>query len=145
MQNFWIFAHLKLTFSILHSHFYKTPISIYLLYKFIQIKYSKPFVSWVSYAKPINTPDQPTQKYSTHPSKPTINLINTHGSIPIINPIKILVTVASPNPHIMSLRALPRRRFWVSCVMVCLLISTSLLHASCFLALVRHGSRALLF
>ena len=96
MQNFWIFAHLKPTFSILHSHFYKTPISIYLLYKFIQIKYSKPFVSWVSYAMPIHTPDQPTHKniQPTHqnpshhqldqyPSKPTINSINTHGSIPI--------------------------------------------------------------
>ena len=146
MQNFLIFAHLKPTFSILHSHFYKTPISIYLLYKFIQIKYSTPFVSWVSYAMPIHTPDQPTHKniQPTH-QNPSHHQLDQYPSKPTINPIKILVTVASPNPHIMSLRALPRRRFWVSCVMVCLLISTSLLHASCFLALVRHGSRALLF
>ena len=149
MQNFLIFAHLKPTFSILHSHFYKTPISIYLLYKFIQIKYSKPFVSWVSYAKPINTPDQPTHKniQPTHQNPPSTWSIPTdqYPSKPIINPIKILFTVASLDPHIMSLRALPRRRFWVSCIIVCLLISTSLLRASCFLALVRCGSCALLF
>ena len=40
MQKFCKFAHLKLTFSILHSYFFKTPISIFLSHTFIQIKYS---------------------------------------------------------------------------------------------------------
>ena len=80
---------------------------------------------------------------NTHQNPPSTRSIPTdqYPSKPTINPIKILVAVASPDPHIMSLRALPRRRFWVSCVMVCLLISTSLLHALCFLALVRCCSR----
>ena len=68
----------KPTFSILHSHFYKIPTSVCLLYIFIQIKYSKPFVSWVSYAKLINIPINPPIKIPA-----TINPINTHGSIPI--------------------------------------------------------------
>ena len=34
------FAHLKSTFSILHTYFYKTPTSVCLFYTFIQIKYS---------------------------------------------------------------------------------------------------------
>ena len=37
---FFNFAHLKSIFSILHTYFYKTPTSIFLLYTFIQIKYS---------------------------------------------------------------------------------------------------------
>ena len=40
VQNFFHFAHLKPTFSILHVYFYKTPPSVCLLYTFIQIKYS---------------------------------------------------------------------------------------------------------
>ena len=40
MQKFCKFAYLKLTFSILHFHFYKTLTSVCLLYTFIQIKYS---------------------------------------------------------------------------------------------------------
>ena len=40
VQNFFHFAHLKPTFSILHAYFYKTPPSVCLLYTFIQIKYS---------------------------------------------------------------------------------------------------------
>ena len=40
VQKNFHFKHIKPTFSILHSHFYKTPISVCLLYTFIQIKYS---------------------------------------------------------------------------------------------------------
>ena len=40
MQNFCKFTHLKPTFSISHSHFYKASTSVNLLYMFIQIKYS---------------------------------------------------------------------------------------------------------
>ena len=40
MQKKFYFAHLKSTFSILHTYFYKTPTSVCLLYTFIQIKYS---------------------------------------------------------------------------------------------------------
>ena len=36
VQNFFHFAPLKPTFSILHTHFYKTPTSVYLFYTFIQ-------------------------------------------------------------------------------------------------------------
>ena len=89
MQKFCIFTHLKPTFSIFHSHFYKTPTSVCLLYTFIQIKYCKTFVSWVSYAKPINTSDQPTHQniQPTHqnPSHHQPNQyprINTHQNPP---------------------------------------------------------------
>ena len=40
MQKKFHFTHLKSTFSILHTYFYKTLISVYLFYTFIQIKYS---------------------------------------------------------------------------------------------------------
>ena len=40
VHKFFHFAHLKSTFSILHTYFYKTPTSVYLFYTFIQIKYS---------------------------------------------------------------------------------------------------------
>ena len=116
MQNFCIFTHLKPTFFILHSHFYKTPTSVCLLYTFIQIKYCKTFVSWVSYAKLINTFDQSTHQNPSHhqpdqyPSKPTINPINTLDQYPRIN---TQLPSLPPNPHIMSLRASPRCRFWV--------------------------------
>ena len=40
MHKFFHFTHLKLTFSILHTYFYKTLTSVSLLYTFIQIKYS---------------------------------------------------------------------------------------------------------
>ena len=40
VQNFFHFAHLKLIFSISYTYFYKTLISVCLLYTFIQIKYS---------------------------------------------------------------------------------------------------------
>ena len=40
MHKFFHFAHLKSTFSILHTYFYKTPTSVCLFYTFIQIKYS---------------------------------------------------------------------------------------------------------
>ena len=135
MQKFCKFVHLKLTFSILHSHFYKTPTSFCLLYTFIQIKYSKP-----SHYKP--------NQYPT-----IINPINTHGSIPIKTHSSKSSTVSPPNltrlphiklsknlkllplfllsllsdPQIMFLRAPPRHRFQVSCIVVCLLISTRLL------------------
>ena len=36
VQNFFHFAPLKPTFSILHTHFYKTTTSVYLFYTFIQ-------------------------------------------------------------------------------------------------------------
>ena len=36
MQNSSLFYMKKPTFSILHTHFYKTPISVYLFYTFIQ-------------------------------------------------------------------------------------------------------------
>ena len=39
MHKFFHFAHLKFTFSILHTYFYKTPTSVCLFYTFIQIKY----------------------------------------------------------------------------------------------------------
>ena len=39
VQKNFRFVHLKLTFSILHTYFYKTLISICQLYIFIQIKY----------------------------------------------------------------------------------------------------------
>ena len=60
MQNFYKFAHLKSIFSILHSYFYKMPISVCLLYTFIQIKYSSSDQS-----TPINPPTQPPP--SIHP------------------------------------------------------------------------------
>ena len=37
--NFFHFVHLKSTFLILHTYFYKTPASVCLFYTFIQIKY----------------------------------------------------------------------------------------------------------
>ena len=40
MYKFFHFAHLKSTFSILHTYFYKTLTSVCLFYTFIQIKYS---------------------------------------------------------------------------------------------------------
>ena len=40
MHKFFHFAHLKSTFSILHTYFCKTPTTVCLLYTFIQIKYS---------------------------------------------------------------------------------------------------------
>ena len=40
MEIFFHFTHLKLTFSILHTYFYKILTSVCLLYTFIQIKYS---------------------------------------------------------------------------------------------------------
>ena len=40
VHKFFHFAHLKPTFFILHTYFYKTPTSVCLLYTFIQIKYS---------------------------------------------------------------------------------------------------------
>ena len=40
VHKFFHFAHLKSTFSILHTYFYKTPTSVCLFYTFIQIKYS---------------------------------------------------------------------------------------------------------
>ena len=39
VQNFFYFAHLKPTFSILYTYFYKILTSVCLLYTFIQIKY----------------------------------------------------------------------------------------------------------
>ena len=119
MQKFCKFVHLKLTFSILHSYFYKTPTSVCLLYTFIQIKYSKP-----SHYRPDQYPA-------------IINPINTHESIPIKTHSSKSSTVSPPNltrlphiklsknlkllplfllsllpdPHIMFLRALPRHRF----------------------------------
>ena len=76
MQKFCKFVHLKLIFSILHSHFYKTPTSVCLLYIFIQIKYSKP-----SHYRPDQYPA-------------IINPINTHESIPI-KTIKIINCVTT--------------------------------------------------
>ena len=73
MQKFCKFVHLKLTFSILHSHFYKTPTSVCLLYTFIQIKYYKP-----SHYKP--------DKYPA-----IINPINTHQN-PLIKIINCVTT-----------------------------------------------------
>ena len=119
MQKFCKFVHLKLTFFILHSHFYKTPTSVCLLYTFIQIKYSKP-----SHYRPDQYPA-------------IINPINTHGSIPIKTHSSKSSTVSPPNltrlphiklsknlkllplfllsllpdPHIMFLRAPPWHRF----------------------------------
>ena len=62
------FTHLKPTFSILHTYFYKTLTSVCLLYTFIQIKYSKP------------SHHQPDQYPATinDQSPASINSINTH-------------------------------------------------------------------
>ena len=62
MQKFCKFAHLKPTFSILHSHFYKTPTSVCLLYTFIQIKYSS--------SSTINDQSTPTINPPSHHHQP---------------------------------------------------------------------------
>ena len=51
------------------------------------------------------THHQPNQ----YPSKP----IDQYPSIPTIPPINTQLLLLPPNPHIMSLRAQPRHRFWV--------------------------------
>ena len=82
MHKFFHFTHLKPIFSILHSHFYKTPTSVCLLYTFIQIKYSKPsHHQWLipSFHQPDQYPSTwsilikiiKTQPPSTHKSIPT--------------------------------------------------------------------------
>ena len=91
MQKFCIFTHLKPTFSILHSHFYKTPTSVCLLYTFIQIKYCKTFVSWVSYAEPINASDQSTHQNPSHHQPDQYPRINTHQN-PLIKIINCVTT-----------------------------------------------------
>ena len=69
MQNFYKFAHLKSTFSILHSYFYKTLTSVCLLYTFIQIKYSSSNQSIPTHlATTINPRTQPPS--STHHHQP---------------------------------------------------------------------------
>ena len=126
MQIFCKFANLKPIFSIIHSHFYKTSTLVCQLYTFIQIKYSKP-----STINPINT--HRSIPIKTHSSKSSTMSPPSLTHLPCIKLSKnlrllpLLLLLLLPNPHIMSLRALPRRRFWVLCSVVCLLISTSLL------------------
>ena len=81
MQKIFHFTHLKPTFSILHSYFYKTPTSVCLLYIFIQIKYSflyphshRPTPTIHTGITPESTqpigrkPEKQTQKYGSKPT-----------------------------------------------------------------------------
>ena len=125
MQIFCKFANLKPIFSIIHSHFYKTSTLVCQLYTFIQIKYSKP-----STINPINThrsiPIKTHSSKSSTVSPPSLTHLPRIKLSEYLKLLPLLLLSLPPDPHIMSLIAPPWRRFWVSCVVVCLLISTSL-------------------
>ena len=77
VQNFFHFAPLKPTFSILHTHFYKIPTSVCLFYTFIQIKYSFLFLhshrhrpTPVSHRNPHNPPATNPANQKNKPSNP---------------------------------------------------------------------------
>ena len=150
IQNFCKFAHRKPTFSILHSYFYKTPTSVCLLYTFIQIKYSKPnhhqpnqypaTINLINTQTPSSTHSSKSQPPSTrsiptdqYPSKsstvspPSLTHLPRIKLSEYLKLLPLLLLSPPPDPHIMSLIASPWRRFWVSFVVVCLLISMSLL------------------
>ena len=61
MQKFCKFTYLQPIFSILHSHFYKTPISVCLLYIFIQYKIFNPHPPSTHPATIINPPNHHLQ------------------------------------------------------------------------------------
>ena len=72
MEKIFHFTHLKPTFSILHSHFYKTPTSVCLLYTFIQIK--------IHFLNTIISLTDPTQPHNHH-----------HQATTIINPFNLAI------------------------------------------------------
>ena len=73
VQNFFHFTHLKPTFFILHTYFYKTPISVCLLYTFIQIKYSflYPYSHWPTPTIHTGITQESTQPTGRKPEKQT--------------------------------------------------------------------------
>ena len=84
MHKFFHFAHLKSTFSILHTYFYKTPTSVCLFYTFIQIKYSflypHPQSTPVSHRNPHNPPvENQKNKPSNKIDAPEINTTQQHN------------------------------------------------------------------
>ena len=75
MHKFFYFSHLKSTFSILHTYFYKTPTLVCLFYTFIQIKYSFLYPhshrpTPVSHRNPHNPPATSPANQKNKPSNP---------------------------------------------------------------------------
>ena len=88
VHNFFHFAHLKSTFFILHTYFYKTPTSVCLFYTFIQIKYSFLYPhshrpTLVSHRNPHNPPATNPANQKNKPSNkidaPGINITQQHN------------------------------------------------------------------
>ena len=88
VHNFFHFAHLKSTFFILHTYFYKTPTSVCLFYTFIQIKYSFLYPhshrpTLVSHRNPHNPPATNPANQKNKPSNkidaPGINTTQQHN------------------------------------------------------------------
>ena len=100
MQKNCKFTLLKLTFSILHSHFYKIPISVSQLYTFIQIKYSKP-----NHHQPNQYPRINTQQ------NPLINCVSTKFDSSSLYQVKqepqasafvVTLTSTKPTHHVLE-------------------------------------------
>ena len=98
MHKIFNFVHLKFTFSILHTYFYKTPTSICLFYTFIQIKYS--FLYPHSHRPTATNPHRyHTRIHTAHRKKTRKTNRNPHNPLaPGIN------TTQQHNPHNPAIR-----------------------------------------